>query len=77
MKNLPARLFTLVAASACLLFLTLGCASMFNKLIDKPKIDLDRVSVRDANLTGATLLFIVKVANPNKVDIKVDEIAYK
>ncbi|MBC7370193.1 MAG: LEA type 2 family protein [Bdellovibrionaceae bacterium] len=63
-------------AAAPLAFTT-GCASLFNKLVEKPKIDLDRVSVRDANLTGVTLLFIVKVANPNKVDIKVDEIAYK
>jgi len=47
------------------------------KLVEKPKIELDRVSVRDMDLKGTTLLFMVSVENSNKVDIKVDEIAYK
>ena len=66
-------LFSLISV---LMTLT-GCASLLNKMVEKPKIELDRVSVRDVNLTGSTLLFVVTVENPNKIDIKVDEIAYK
>jgi LEA14-like dessication related protein len=64
----------MILFSAVFLF---GCASMMEKFVEKPKIQLDHVSVRDITLTGSTLLFVVSVDNPNNMDIKVNEIAYK
>ena len=60
-------------AAACL-FLT-NCATLFN--LEKPKVNLQRVFVRDTHLSGTTLIFVVKVDNPNNQEIKVKEIAYK
>jgi LEA14-like dessication related protein len=54
-----------------------GCASLLSPFVEKPKVELDHVSVRDVTLTGSTLLFVVRVENPNKTDIKIEEIAYK
>ncbi|RYZ88789.1 MAG: desiccation-like protein [Proteobacteria bacterium] len=59
-----------------LVFLS-ACASLVNQFVEKPKIELDRVSVRDVSLTGSTLIFVVSVDNPNKTDITVDQINYK
>lgn len=63
----------LALASACL-FLS-NCATLLN--LEKPEVNLQRVFVRDTSLSGTTLVFVVKVDNPNKQDIKVQEIAYK
>lgn len=54
-----------------------SCASLLSKYIEKPKVELERVLVRDMDLTSTTLLFVVSVENPNKREIKVDEITYK
>lgn len=54
-----------------------SCASFWGTVLEKPKVDLDHVSLRDVTLKGGTLLFYVNVANPNKVDLKLDEITYK
>src|SRR5690606_21071471 len=35
------------------------------------------VYVKDAGITGATLVFVVNVVNPNRFDIEVEEVAYK
>jgi LEA14-like dessication related protein len=63
----------LALAGACI-FLT-NCATLFN--LEKPEVNLQRVFVRDTSLSGTTLIFVVKVDNPNKQEIKVKEIAYK
>lgn len=53
-----------------------SCASILGSVVEKPKVDLDQVKIRSADLNGATLVFLVNVENPNRVDIKVDEINY-
>lgn len=54
-----------------------SCASFWGSVLEKPKVELDHISVKDANLRGTTLVFVVSVDNPNKVDLKVDQINYK
>ena len=70
---IKATLSILAMAGACL-FLS-NCATLLN--LEKPEVNLQRVFVRDTSLSGTTLVFVVKVDNPNKQDIKVQEIAYK
>ncbi|WP_413288948.1 LEA type 2 family protein [Bdellovibrio sp. HCB337] len=59
------------------ILLLCSCASFWGTVVEKPKISLDRVSVKDVSLKGSTLIFHVNVENPNKMDLKVDQISYK
>jgi LEA14-like dessication related protein len=54
-----------------------SCSSLVGKAVEKPKIDLDHVAVRDTNLNGTTAVFFVRVQNPNSFALKVDDIAYR
>lgn len=58
------------------LFLLCSCASFLGSILEKPKVSLDRVGVKDPDLKGATLIFYVAVENPNQIGIKVDKINY-
>jgi LEA14-like dessication related protein len=42
----------------------------------EPKVEFSRVVARDANLNGATLVFVLKVDNPNATDLKVSSLDY-
>ena len=68
------KTLSFIAMAGACLFLT-NCASLLN--LEKPEVNLQRVSVRDTSLTGTTLVFVVKVDNPNNREIKVKEIDYK
>lgn len=57
--------------------LTVSCSSMLNKLVKEPKVELSHVNVTDPTLTGAKLIFVLAVENPNPADIKVDELNYR
>ncbi|HRO66652.1 MAG TPA: LEA type 2 family protein [Pseudobdellovibrionaceae bacterium] len=54
-----------------------GCSSLLEKVVEKPKVTLDRVEVADVSFSKAKLMFVVKVENPNGIDLKVDEVNYK
>jgi len=54
-----------------------SCASLLGKVLEKPNVELAGVTVKDANLNGATLVFNLSIENPNNVDIKVDQVIYK
>lgn len=58
------------------LFLT-ACSGLLKDVVKEPKVSMDHVSVKDATLQGATLLFFLKVENPNSFALKVDEMSYK
>lgn len=60
-----------------LFFLLSGCASFYQMFGEKPKAELKEVFLKDASLTGATMVLVVNVMNPNRFDIEVDEIEYK
>lgn len=54
-----------------------GCSSLLEKIVKDPKIKLERVDVRETNLKGAHLAFILEIENPNDYEIKVDQVDYK
>ncbi len=54
-----------------------GCSSLLGKIVKDPQIKLERVDVRETNLRGANLAFILEVENPNDYEIKVDQVDYK
>ncbi len=54
-----------------------GCSSLQRNFTEKPKVELDHVYLRDPSLTGATIMVVLEVSNPNKVDLKVDEVNYE
>jgi LEA14-like dessication related protein len=70
-------LTTAIVAGLSSLVLTNGCASLVGKVVEKPRVELDHVSLKDSDLRGTTAVFVVKVENPNSVDLKVDDIAYR
>lgn len=53
-----------------------GCSAIAKKIIEKPKVALERVHVRDVGSAGATVVFGVQVENPNRFSIKVDALRY-
>lgn len=66
----PLAAFTLTAT-------LVGCGSMLEKVVKKPKVELDRVDLTDTNLTSTTMVFVFEIDNPNGFDLNVDEITYK
>lgn len=68
--------FAVIAFLYFLLLWGTGCASLLGYTKD-PKVSLQQVAVREVNLAGATLVFALKVENPNKRDIEVSEVSYK
>jgi LEA14-like dessication related protein len=66
------RLFAVFA-----LLLLSGCSSLDKyKNMEKPKVDLDTVEMKDADTKGANLLFGVKIDNPNDFPLEVDSVRY-
>lgn len=54
-----------------------GCASLAGQLIEKPRISFDRLIIRDVSLTGQTLVFCFKVANPNRLSLRLVNLDYE
>jgi LEA14-like dessication related protein len=67
------KTFPILALALACLFLT-NCATFLD--LEKPEVNLQKVYVRDTNLSGTTLIFVLKVDNPNNQEIKVKEISY-
>lgn len=59
------------------MLLTASCSSLLKEIVKEPKVSLDHVEVSALNIQEATLLFFLKVENPNSFAIKVEEVAYK
>lgn len=54
----------------------LGCQSLIESVLQKPKVDFHSVSVRDGNKDGATAVIALDVANPNSIALTVDQLDY-
>lgn len=57
------------------LFLPLGCASLMG--LKEPQVDLKELYIKDTNLVGTTIVFVLNVQNTNDRELKVDEVNYK
>ena len=53
-----------------------GCAALSKKLIEKPKVEIERVNLKDLDGKGATLVFVLNVFNPNAFPLEVDALKY-
>lgn len=58
-------------------FFMTSCAGIMKQMIEEPKVKLERIFLKDANFSSTTMVFVLAVENPNKVDIKVDEVKYR
>lgn len=61
---------------AMLMVVLSGCASMLG-YTQKPEVELSGVSLKDADMSGATIVLVFDVENPNERGISVEEIGYK
>lgn len=52
-----------------------GCASLLG--LKEPQVDLKELYIKDTNLVGTTIVFVLNVENTNDREIKVDEVNYK
>ena len=54
----------------------LGCKSIAEKIVEKPKVALSSLALKDVGPNGATLVFGVEVENPNPFALKLDALHY-
>lgn len=69
-KLLMPVLCSLLAISAS------GCKTGLKGLAEEPQVRLDQVYASKVDFSGAQLMFVLEVENPNPVDIKIDELDY-
>lgn len=61
-----------------MMFLTLSsCAYLAARFGQKPEVALQQVYIKDANFMAATLVFVLDVKNPNKIDLNIDRVDYE
>lgn len=53
-----------------------GCSSLVKQVLKEPKVNLEKVDVREVGASGATVVFNVGVENPNGVGITLDALKY-
>jgi LEA14-like dessication related protein len=71
MKSLFA-MFMMVAIAGC----SSSCSSVAEKLVEKPKVALSSIALRDVSTNGATVVFGVEVDNPNAFSLRLDALRY-
>ncbi|MDG0816510.1 LEA type 2 family protein [Bdellovibrio svalbardensis] len=67
------RLIAILMAS----FVLNGCAFFKERYAQKPDVSLQEVHFQDPQFLSATLVFVLLVKNPNKIDLNVSEITYE
>ncbi|UYL09530.1 LEA type 2 family protein [Bdellovibrio sp. SKB1291214] len=59
------------------LMLVTGCSYFQNRYAQKPEIDLAKIYFQDTTPLSTTMVFVLSVKNPNKIDFNVDEMTYE
>ncbi|MGE5086236.1 MAG: LEA type 2 family protein [Bacillota bacterium] len=54
-----------------------GCAFLKNRYAQEPEINLQSVYLQEAQVFSATMVIVLSVKNPNKIDLTVDEVSYE
>lgn len=54
-----------------------GCAFLKNRYAQEPEINLQNVYLQEVQPLSATMMIVLSVKNPNKIDLKVDEVNYE
>jgi LEA14-like dessication related protein len=58
------------------LLVSVSCSGLGKKLLQEPKVRIDRVNVESVDAKGATVVFDLDVENPNPFALKVDALKY-
>jgi LEA14-like dessication related protein len=66
-----ASLLASIALCSCV-----GCTTVGSWFMEKPKVSLSEVKIKDLSLAGATAVFSVRVQNPNPFSMKVRTVRY-
>lgn len=53
-----------------------GCAALSEKVIERPDVEISNVGLQDVGMRGATLVFGVKVDNPNAFKLQLNGLKY-
>jgi LEA14-like dessication related protein len=53
-----------------------GCSFFKDRYSQKPEIDLAKIYFQDTTALSTTMVFVLSVKNPNKIDLNVDEMTY-
>ena len=54
-----------------------GCAFFKSRYGQKPEVKLYGIYLQDATLVEATVVFVLNVKNPNKMDLNIDDVDYE
>lgn len=54
-----------------------GCAFLKNRYAQEPEINLKNVYLQEVQAFSATMVIVLSVKNPNKIDLNVEEISYE
>ncbi len=54
-----------------------GCSYLQNRYGQKPEIDLAKIYFQDTTALSTTMVFVLSVKNPNKMDLNVEEMTYE
>lgn len=73
----PTRILRLTLLFLTLAFAFSGCSSLTESLLQKPEVDLKGITLRDTNLQGTTVVFVLNLKNPNARDLPLDGLTYQ
>ncbi|MEK2688125.1 LEA type 2 family protein [Bdellovibrio sp. GT3] len=54
-----------------------GCSYFKDRYGQKPEIDLANIYFQNTTPLSTTMVFVLSVKNPNKIDLKVEELTYE
>lgn len=54
-----------------------GCSFIAQRVLEKPKVSIEQIELQDLKSDGATVVFGVKVENPNGIGLKLDSLRYE
>lgn len=59
------------------LLICCGCNVIAKKIVEKPRVNVEYVTLAQVSVVGATAVFGLRVENPNLFRLKVDTLNYK
>ena len=63
--------------SIIIAFILSGCAFLKSRYAQAPEINLHNIYLQDIQALSATMIIVLDVKNPNKMDLHVNEVSYE
>lgn len=54
-----------------------GCSFFKDRYAQKPKIDVAKIYFQDTTALSTTMVFVLNVTNPNKIDLNIEDMTYE